>query len=55
MTVRELLERIDSAELTEWQAFFALLQEAGADEPAEPAGFDFKAQYQAHLRKVRNG
>jgi len=24
MTVRELLERIDSAELTEWQAFFKI-------------------------------
>ena len=33
MTVRELLVRIDSAELTEWVAYFKLQQE-----PAKPPG-----------------
>lgn len=35
MTVRELLDRIGSDELTEWMAYFSL--EAERDNPEQPA------------------
>lgn len=57
MTVRDLLHRLDSAEISEWAAFFQLEREraAGATprDPDEP--FDVKAAWGAHLKGKRNG
>jgi hypothetical protein len=50
MTVRELLERLDSDELTEWAAFLDLDLEREADgAPAQPAP---AADVESDLRRI---
>lgn len=48
MPVGEMLKRIDSAELTEWLAFFKL-----GEEPKQKASDVLKAQFANKVRRMK--
>lgn len=56
MTVRDLLHRVDSAELSEWIAFLDLEREQQPASPPPAAdSIDIKSAWRAHLQGKRNG
>lgn len=52
MGVREMLDKIDSAELTEWQAYFALRAEDSGAAPRKASQADFRAAFASRVRRA---
>lgn len=52
MPVGELLRRMDSRELTEWMAYFALQQQQAGAEPKSASAADIKAAFAHRVRKA---